>query len=83
MRDEQIGWEACLSVPNYVARVPRANDVTVRAQDPDGRWRTHRGKGFFARALLHETDHLLGRLYVDLVDPSELVDTRKHPTPPD
>jgi len=81
-RDEQVDWEACLSVPHLVAEVPRPNDVTVRAQELDGRWRTHRGRGLFARALMHETDHLAGRLYVDLVPAGALVDTREHPTPP-
>ena len=81
-RDEQVDWEACLSVPHLLAEVPRPNDVTVRAQDLSGRWRTHRGRGLFARALLHEVDHLAGRLYVDLVARDALVDTRQHPTPP-
>jgi peptide deformylase len=35
-----------------------------------------------ARAFQHEIDHLAGRLYIDLIDPSELVDTRLHPIPP-
>jgi len=82
VRDEQVDWEGCLSIPNYVAEVRRAGEVIVRAQNVDGRWDRHRGKGLFARALLHETDHLLGRLYVDLVRPEDVIDTRTHPNPP-
>lgn len=82
IRDVQTDWEACLSVPHLVAEVSRPDDVTVRAQGLDGRWRRHRGRGLLARALLHEVDHLAGRLYVDLVAPGALVDTREHPTPP-
>jgi peptide deformylase len=80
--DDRVGWEGCLSVPHFVAELPRADDVTVRSQGLDGRWRRYRGHGLFARALLHETDHLAGRLYVDLVPATALVDTRIHPTPP-
>ena len=78
----QDGWEGCLSVPGFVADVPRPAEVRIRSNDPTGRLVTHRGKGLIARALLHEIDHLAGRLYVDLVDPSDLVDTATHPTPP-
>lgn len=82
VRDEQWDWEACLSVPHLVAEVRRPDDVLVRAQGLDGRWRKHRGRGLFARALLHETDHLSGRLYLDLVAPQDVIDTRTHPNPP-
>jgi peptide deformylase len=81
--DEQMGWEGCLSVPHVVAEVRRADRVSVRTQSLDGRWRRVHGRGLFARALLHETDHLLGRIYVDLVPAEALIDTRVHPTPPD
>ncbi len=75
-------WEGCLSVPNLVARVSRAGDVIVAADDLEGRKVRCRGSGLMARAMQHELDHLAGRLYVDLVDPAALVDTRSHPTPP-
>jgi len=82
LADEAVDWEGCLSVPHFVAQVRRAGSVTVRAEGLDGRWRRYRGHGLFARALLHETDHLAGRLYVDLVEADALVDTRIHESPP-
>jgi peptide deformylase len=69
----QLGWEGCLSVPGRVARVPRAAEVIVRAEDLAGNRVRVRRAGLAARALLHELDHLAGRLYVDLVPAEEIV----------
>ena len=56
----------------------------VAADDIEGRQVRHRGRACWLGRFLHEIDHLAGRLYVDLVDPSEIVDTREHPVhPPD
>ncbi len=76
-----VGWEGCLSVPDRVAQVARAGEVVVAADDLEGRRIRCRGSGLMARAMQHELDHLVGRLYVDLVGPADLVDTRIHPTP--
>jgi peptide deformylase len=77
-----VDWEGCLSIPERVAQVRRAAEIVIVADDIEGRRVRHRGTGLLARAFQHEIDHLVGRLYVDLVDPSELVDTRLHPIPP-
>lgn len=77
-----VDWEGCLSIPERVAKVARAEAVIVAAEDIEGRKVKLRGRGFLARAFLHEIDHLAGRLYSDLVAPEDLVDTRKHPVPP-
>ena len=69
----QLGWEGCLSVPGRVARVARAAEVIVRAEDLDGNRVRVRRSGLEARALLHELDHLAGRLYVDLVPAEQIV----------
>ena len=42
----------------------RAQKVTVRAQDAKGNWFEKTGEELLARALLHETDHLNGKLYI-------------------
>jgi len=44
--------------------VTRARKVTVRAQDLDGRFYEKTGEDLLARAFLHETDHLNGKLYI-------------------
>jgi peptide deformylase len=81
-RGTQQGWEGCLSVPDTVASVSRAFEVVVETLDGSGRVVRIRRDGLTARAILHELDHLDGRLYVDLVPADALVDTREHPTPP-
>ena len=77
-----IDWEGCLSVPDRVAEVARAAEVLIAADDIEGRPVRFKGRGLLARAFQHEIDHLSGRLYTDLVEPSELIDTRLHPVPP-
>ena len=56
--------EGCLSLPDFRAEVTRANKVTVRAQDLEGRTFERTGEDLMARAFLHETDHLNGRLFI-------------------
>jgi peptide deformylase len=56
--------EGCLSLPDFREPVTRAQRVTVRAQDANGNWFEHTGEGLLARAFLHETDHLNGKLYI-------------------
>jgi peptide deformylase len=60
----QRGTEGCLSIPEFREEVTRAKTVTVRAQDIDGKFFEHTGEELLARAFLHETDHLNGRLYI-------------------
>ena len=60
----QRGSEGCLSLPDFREEVTRANVVTVRAQDLEGKWFEKTGEAMLARAFLHETDHLNGRLYI-------------------
>ena len=56
--------EGCLSVPEFRVPVSRARKVTVRAQDVNGKWFEKTGEDLLARAFLHETDHLNGKLYI-------------------
>jgi peptide deformylase len=62
---EENDLEGCLSVPGYVAYVPRKERVWVEAQDRNGRQIKASGQGLLARAMQHELDHLKGILYVD------------------
>ena len=61
---KQSGSEGCLSLPDFRETVTRANVVTVRAQDLKGKWFETTGEELLARAMLHETEHLQGRLYI-------------------
>ena len=60
----QRGTEGCLSIPDFREEVTRAKTVTVRAQDLSGKVFEHTGEDLLARAFLHETDHLNGKLYI-------------------
>ena len=61
---KQTQSEGCLSIPEFREQVRRANIVTVRAQDVNGNWYEKTGEELLARAFLHETDHLNGKLYI-------------------
>lgn len=60
----QIGEEGCLSIPGFREQVRRPRKVTVRAQNLKGEPFEMTGEDLLARAFLHETDHLNGRLYI-------------------
>jgi peptide deformylase len=63
----QNGEEGCLSIPGFRENVSRGKLVTVRAQDVKGESFEMTGEDLLARAFLHETDHLNGRLYISHV----------------
>ena len=56
--------EGCLSIPEFREPVTRPTKVTVRAQDVNGKWFEKTGEDLLARAFMHETDHLNGKLYI-------------------
>jgi len=56
--------EGCLSLPDFRENVKRAHKVTIRAQDVHGKVFEKTGEELLARAFLHETDHLNGKLYI-------------------
>lgn len=57
--------EGCLSLPGFMAVVPRARKVRVTCLDEHGKPRTIEAGGWYARILQHEIDHLAGRMYID------------------
>ena len=67
---EQAGMEGCLSFPDEQGWVIRPNVAVMRAYDRDGNMFEMRGEGLLARAMLHECDHLDGRVYKTLVVPT-------------
>lgn len=67
--EEQTGDEGCLSFPGIFVPVKRGLRARVRAQDLDGQTFEVEGEGLLARAFQHETDHLRGRLLIDMVGP--------------
>lgn len=70
---EQTGYEGCLSVPGKSGIVTRPNYVKAKAMDLEGNEFVVEGEELFARAILHENDHLNGHMYTEKVE-GELVD---------
>lgn len=64
-KGEQSGWEGCLSVRGKSGIVSRPMKVKLAYQDRFGEKQLLQAKGFFARAICHELDHLDGVLYID------------------
>lgn len=65
---EQIGPEGCLSIPDLLGDVRRAQKCRVRAQDRYGETFEIEGEDLLARAFQHEVDHLNGVLFIDFVE---------------
>jgi peptide deformylase len=61
---KQEGEEGCLSIPGFREQVRRGRRVTLRAQNAQGGEFEKTGEDLLARAFLHETDHLYGKLYI-------------------
>ena len=67
--EEQDSEEGCLSFPEIYVKVKRPLRARVRATGLDGQLFELEGEGLLARCLLHEYDHLTGKLLVDFVGP--------------
>ena len=65
----QDSEEGCLSFPEVYIKVERPLKARVRAMGIDGQIFEAEGEGLMARCLLHEHDHLTGKLLVDFVGP--------------
>ncbi|MFI6354805.1 peptide deformylase [Streptomyces sp. NPDC050743] len=72
--------EGCLSVPGAVMAVPRPDRAVVRGQDKDGDPVVIEGTGYFARCLIHETDHTNGYIYLDRLSKREKKDALRQMT---
>lgn len=57
--------EGCLSLPGLSENVPRVEHIILRWVDTDFQPHEEEIKGFLARIVQHECDHLEGKLYID------------------
>ncbi len=57
--------EGCLSIPGYGANLKRSKKIKIKAIDEDGNKIKLKARGFLARVLQHETDHLNGKTIKD------------------
>ncbi|MCK6577824.1 MAG: peptide deformylase [Anaerolineae bacterium] len=65
-RRQVEGVEACLSIPGYVGKVWRYDEVIITGQDRYGKPIRVKARDWLARVFQHELDHLSGRLYIDI-----------------
>lgn len=61
-KDTDIIEEGCLSIPEYFAPISRSKKIKIKALNENGKKIRFKAKGFLARVLQHETDHLNGIL---------------------
>jgi peptide deformylase len=60
-----LDWEGCLSIPGYRGLVPRFRRITFEAYTPGGLKIRKTVRGFEARVVQHEIDHLNGFFYIN------------------
>lgn len=66
---EVVLEEGCLSFPGIYQKISRPEKVKVKATDVEGRNFEMEASGMLARAILHEYDHLEGKLFIDYFSP--------------
>lgn len=67
-KGERLCSEGCLSIPGYMGEVKRAESVTVKGLDINGKEIRIKADGLLSQALEHELDHLDGVLYIDRLE---------------
>lgn len=72
------GWEGCLSVPDCRAVVSRAQWINVEYVDICGQLQQNHFSDFVARIFQHEYDHLHGVLFIDRVQPKDLISEEEY-----
>ncbi|HEY9164080.1 MAG TPA: peptide deformylase [Magnetovibrio sp.] len=64
----EVGWEGCLSIPGMMGQVPRYTHIRYKALDLNGKPFEREARGFHARVVQHECDHLDGMLYPQRIE---------------
>ncbi|OGO19697.1 MAG: peptide deformylase [Chloroflexi bacterium RBG_16_50_11] len=64
-KGQRLVSEGCLSIPGYIGELYRAESVTAKGLDINGKEIRIKAEGLLSQALEHEIDHLDGKLYVD------------------
>lgn len=62
-KTQEEDWEGCLSIPGLRGMVPRCIHIRYFGQDIHGQQIEGEARGFHARVIQHEYDHLIGQLY--------------------
>lgn len=70
-KDQTEMEEGCLSIPDYWQQIKRAKKIKIKALDVNGKKIKIKARGFLARVLQHEYDHLRGILIKDRASGSQ------------
>ena len=70
-KGQRLVSEGCLSIPGYVGELYRAESVTAKGLDINGKEIRIKAEGLLSQALEHEIDHLNGTLYVDRLESTD------------
>ncbi len=76
MKGMEINEEGCISIPGIYAEVPRATEVEIEAFDVDGKKFKLKAEGLLAIAIQHENDHLNGKLFIDYLSKTKLLELK-------
>lgn len=63
--------EGCLSYPGLELKISRPDELVWSYYDLDFQMHEEAVQGYYSRVILHETDHLFGRLFVDQATSTE------------
>jgi len=68
-----VHQEGCYSLEKdrFDYKVTRYNEIKLKWQNKNGKWREERIKGFRAQVIQHEYDHLEGRLCSGIEEPEK------------
>ena len=67
-RGSDVHEEGCLSLPKIYSDVERPAEITIDAFDLNGQSSKRKIKGFLARVIQHEYDHVEGFIFTDRID---------------
>ena len=82
--EPELMWEGCMSTAvdengePAMARVPRFTKIRVKYNDRNGDECSEVVEGFVAHVVQHETDHLNGILFMDLIDTKDLITNKEY-----
>jgi peptide deformylase len=69
--------EGCLSLPQLYLNIIRPETITLEYTKLDGTKNTIDASGFYARAIQHETDHCLGRVFIDHASAVQMLQVKR------
>ncbi len=67
-RGSDVHEEGCLSLPKIYSDVERPAEITIDAFDLNGQSQKRKIKGFLARVIQHEYDHIEGFIFTDRIE---------------